>query len=372
MNKRLTKDKITAQTCLALLICTCVTSHQPVAAQQSKFTATSTPTAVRYRLGPGDKIVVRLFQMEGFDSTVYILPDGTINLPRIGTIYIWGLTIEEARRRLTQAYSNILRRPIVYLDLISARPIRFSVTGEVQRPGIYTLGIQNNQSAVSSQADETTKTSQSIDSQGWPSLVEAIQKAGGITSKGDLRNITLIRSSGNGSAQEIRKINYWESLKSGMPMQNPLVYDGDSIRVPEAESTTESEILATSKSSFAPTTITVNVVGEVKKPGPQFVKPNSPMSHAILAAGDITIRANKQTIQLFRLESNGSITQRQIIYTPGAKLNDASNPPLREGDTLVVDRHLWAKTSDRIKSALEPLGPLVNSASIFKVLAAPF
>ena len=88
----------------------------------------------RYRLGPGDKLVMSVFKIDGYEASVQVLSDGTINLPRLGTMDVWGLTMDEARQRITDGYQQILRRPIVYLDLVEQRPVRVTVTGQVGRP----------------------------------------------------------------------------------------------------------------------------------------------------------------------------------------------------------------------------------------------
>ena len=50
-----------------------------------------------------------VFKMQGW--AVEVLSDGTINLPRIGTIDVWGLTLEEAKQSITESYAKILRGP---------------------------------------------------------------------------------------------------------------------------------------------------------------------------------------------------------------------------------------------------------------------
>ena len=44
-----------------------------------------------YILGPGDKLIIKIYKMEDFDVAVKILPDGTINLPRVEPISIVNL-----------------------------------------------------------------------------------------------------------------------------------------------------------------------------------------------------------------------------------------------------------------------------------------
>lgn len=319
----------------------------------------------RYQLGPGDRLQVKLFQVDGFESTVSVLPDGTISLPRIPALNVSGLNLDQARQNIERAYSVVLRRPVAYVDLVATRPLRVSVTGEVQRPGLYSMGLSE-----SNQLSNSTGGSDSrISSQGWPTLVEAIQKAGGLTAQGDLRRVTLTRGSGTSGRRSVVEINYWEALRSGEPIDNPLIYDGDSIRIPVASQQSEEELLTIASSSFAPASITVNVVGEVERPGPQQIRANSPLSQAVLSAGGVSRRGNRNTVELLRLLPNGSVKAQKLAYRPQASLGDPNNPPLRDGDVVVVDRHMWAKTTDGLKSAVEPLGPVLNAASIFRLFA---
>ena len=120
---------------------------QPTTALQAPPPLPTTPSLppkiYRYRLAPGDQLVTSVFKIEGYEAQVQVLSDGTINLPRLGTVEVWGLTLEEARQRITAGYSQFLRRPLVYLDLVEQRPVRVTVTGQVLRPGVFTLPVNS-------------------------------------------------------------------------------------------------------------------------------------------------------------------------------------------------------------------------------------
>ena len=329
--------------------------------------ASTVRQAPLYLLGPGDRLAVKLFQVEGFDAAVAVLPDGTVNLPRVGALKVWGLTIEQARLAITKAYGRVLRDPIVYLDLTATRPLRVTVSGEVQRPGLYSLGLTQAGQLSNSDGGE----GQVIASQGWPTLVEAIQTAGGLTSRGDLRRVTLMRPLGATGTIRSTTIDYWSALRNGTPVDNPFIYDGDSIRIPQVTAPDSQELITVASSSFAPSSITVTVVGEVEKPGEQKVRANSPLSQALLTAGGPTRRANYSTLELLRVMPNGSVLRRQLTYSPDASLGSTNNPPLQDGDVVVVDRHGWAKFNDGLKSAVEPISPMLNSLSMFRLLGFP-
>ncbi|MGL6134153.1 MAG: polysaccharide biosynthesis/export family protein, partial [Prochlorococcaceae cyanobacterium] len=93
----------------------------------------------RYRLGPGDRLSMSVFMVKGYEGQVEVLGDGTVNLPRLGSVPVWGLTLDEARQRITEGYDRFLRNPLVDLDLLAPRPVRVTLLGEVQKPGFYTL-----------------------------------------------------------------------------------------------------------------------------------------------------------------------------------------------------------------------------------------
>ena len=337
-----------------------VKTVQPAAAPISRYTATS----YRYRLAPGDQLLMSVFKIEGYEAKVEVLSDGTINLPRLGTVLVWGLTLEEARQKITKGYGQILRRPIVYLDLARQRPIRVTVTGEVERPGIYTLQVNASKADID----------QGLGSGGgWPTLVDVIARAGGITAVGDLSSLELMRPSyTNGGQSKRYKFDYLTVLKNGGHAPNPLIYDGDSVRVVRADSPTTTDLIAGSISNFSPALIQVAVIGEVKSPGSIQVPPNSPLAAAVLKAGGIEpIRGSIARVAVIRTERDGSTSVKKMTYSPDALLSSPNNPPLRQGDIIVVDRNVRTQITDGMNAALEPLNPIVNAMSIFRVLGLP-
>ena len=337
-----------------------VKTVEPAATPISRYTATS----YRYRLAPGDQLVMSVFKIEGYEAKVEVLSDGTINLPRLGTVLVWGLTLEEARQKITKGYRQILRRPIVYLDLARQRPIRVTVTGEVERPGIYTLQVNASKADID----------QGLGSGGgWPTLVDVIARAGGITAVGDLSSLELMRPSyTNGGQSKRYKFDYLTVLKNGGHAPNPLIYDGDSVRVVRADSPTTTDLIAGSISNFSPALIQVAVIGEVKSPGSIQVPPNSPLAAAVLKAGGIEpIRGSIARVAVIRTERDGSTSVKKMTYSPDALLSNPNNPPLRQGDIVVVDRNVRTQITDGMNAALEPLNPIVNAMSIFRVLGLP-
>jgi len=346
---------------LSVLGETNINLEKNIANQNISFNSLSQPI---YKLGPGDRLIVKVFKLNKFNAEVTILPDGTINLPRIGSLNVLNLTINQAKDKITNYYSRILRRPIIYVDLIYARPIKISITGEVNRPGIYSIDIKGTNTLSNNFGNNTT----SISTSGWPTIVDAIQRSGGVTPNGDLRNIVLLRQSKEDSKNIEIKVNYWNTLKNGTPIKNYFVYDGDSVIIKKATAREENEKDIIASSSFSPSTITVNIIGEVKNPGIHNLISNSPIMQSISAAGGHTINSNKKKITLLRLNNNGTLMQKDFSYNPTLKADKESNPSLRNGDTIIIEKDAWSKGTTKIKRLTEPIGPIVNSLSIYRLL----
>jgi polysaccharide export outer membrane protein len=202
--------------------------------------------------------------------------------------------------------------------------------------------------------------------------VDAIQRAGGITAIADLSDVVLTRPSPtpDGAPTEYR-FDYLQTLMQNRSSVNPLLYDGDMIRVARVErSPSGDELIRTAASNFAPDTIGVQVVGEVVRPGLQQVRSNSPLAAAVIAAGDVDPqRANASQIRLIRVEPDGNVNVRTVALDPSAPLDSPRNPALHNGDLVVVPRNGWTRFNDFIAQAVTPLGPVLNAASLYRIFS---
>lgn len=321
----------------------------------------------RYRLGPGDRLRMSVFKVEGYAAEVEILSDGTINLPRLNSVPVWGLTLDEAQKLITGLYSRYLRRPLVYLDLIAPRPVRITVVGEVQKPGFYSLTQDVKSSSLQAAGAQQTN----ISSAGWPTLVEAVQKAGGITATANLSDVVLIRQGGRPeSAKTTFRFDFLSTLLGQAQTVNPLLMDGDTVQVSKLEGVTPNQVLIKAgKSNLSADAIAVTVVGEVSKPGLQQVRSNSSLTEAVMAAGDLRqLEADPNFIRLLRMQSDGTVTSARLRFDPGASLGSTNNPALQNGDVIVVARNGWTSFNQRLSQIVEPIGPILNAASLYNIL----
>ena len=328
--------------------------------KENKIETSLTNQRPPYTLGPGDRLKVRVLNFDQFDSDISVLPDGTINLPRIPMLTVRGLTFSETRKLIQNSYEKILIRPVIYIDLINPRPIRIAINGEVHRPGIYTLGIQTETQPSKEIGKNTSVTS------GWPTVADAIQKAGGVTTSANLRNIKLISYSKNKiSSKQI--INYWEVLNQSSELNNPYIFDGDTIRINKVDSLNDKELRTIGKSNLSPIDIKITVIGAVNKPGIQKVRTNAPLNEAIIAAGGLMDTANKKNIKHIRLKSDGSISTKKFIYNPIKGINTKIAPVLQNKDVIIVDSNTLSKFTTTMKSLTSPAEPIIRGATLYKI-----
>jgi protein involved in polysaccharide export with SLBB domain len=124
-----------------------------------------------YLLTPSDVIQVKVYQEDDLDAKVRVSKDGAVTLPLIGAVTVGGKTREEAatliRDRLAEKF---LVHPQVTVDIVEFSKRRFTVMGNVQRPGTYEFP-----------GDESVN------------LLQAISMAGGYTRLGAGNKVTLQR-----------------------------------------------------------------------------------------------------------------------------------------------------------------------------------
>ena len=311
-----------------------------------------------YILGPGDSLSLRFLAATELSGPFNLLSDGTASLPLLGNVRLTGLTLSQASQWLETLYKRQLLRPELQLSVTSPRPLRVALVGQVSRPGLYTLT-----------PSEASQTEAAVPIAGLPTLVDAIQKAGGITAEADLRSVMLQRRlPGESGAYKRTRLNLLALILEGDQQQNPLLFDGDTIRI-EAAAEPVPEMIELSSTTLAPLDITVNVIGEVKGGGRIQVPANTPLVQAVLAAGGpIAWRANRGDVELVRINRNGTASRQKFALNLGQGASNSKNPPLRDGDTVVVNRSGLAVTSDALTAVISPLSPILNILGFIEVV----
>jgi polysaccharide biosynthesis/export protein len=131
--------------------------------------------------------------------------EGTIQFPYAGVLKVSGLTQDQARNLLISKLSKYLRQPKVTLRVQSYRSKRVYVDGEVKTPGLQAI-------------NDIPMT-----------LVEAINRAGGVLPTGDQSQVVVNRTGVN------YFINLPQLVQRGVNPANIMLTNGDVVRVRSRE-----------------------------------------------------------------------------------------------------------------------------------------
>jgi polysaccharide export outer membrane protein len=247
------------------------------------------------------------------------------------------------------------------------RPRSVTVVGEVNRPGSYVvIGGSSAASAATSAEGATSIEAGGEANGGLPTVSRAIQLAGGITESANVRQIQIRRLTKTGGEQKMT-LNFLKLLQ-GDTNQDTIVQDGDTIIIPTATDLSPAEATALADASFSPATIQVSVVGEVKNPGLVNLQPNTPLNQGILTAGGFNdARAKRSTVELVRLNADGSVTKQKLPIDLAQGINNKNNPILRDNDIVVVGRSGTARVGDTVGTLFGPIvSPFLGILNLFR------
>jgi polysaccharide biosynthesis/export protein len=316
-------------------------------AQPSRRVLQTDPAS--YYIGPGDELRITVIGYPEYTGPQTVLSDGTISLPVIGDVMAADRTPAQLMRELAARLNEVLVKPAVNVVVSGQRPITVNVTGSVQRPG----PIQLKNLRPSGELNSATTTAGVVSIQ-RPTVTAALLEAGGVTKEADLRSVSLRRYSPNRSLPPVT-INLWEAIASNSPSRDITLQDGDTVFIPQVEVGSDIDSKLLSKSSVAPRTVRVKVVGEVKRPGEVAVPPDSTLSSAIAIAGGPTTQARMKEVSFVRRLPNGQLLEKKLDLD---KLSD--DIQIEDGDVLFVPQTQGDKALDVAGRAAGPLGIILR------------
>ena len=92
-----------------------------------------------YVIGPEDVLSISVFHEPDMTRMESVRPDGKVTMPLIGDIQVEGLTPERFRAQLKQALSTYMNNPDVTITVMQVNSKRYTIAGEVTRPGPVAL-----------------------------------------------------------------------------------------------------------------------------------------------------------------------------------------------------------------------------------------
>ena len=158
-----------------------------------------------YLIGPEDVLAILFWNDKTISGDVVVRPDGKITTPLLNDIQAAGLTPEELRVRINQEAANFLEDPnaTVLVKQINSRKV--FITGEVEKPGVYTLT-------------------------GPMTVLQLIANAGGFKEYAKRDAVVIMRSDAGRQVQ--LPFDYTEVLHGKKLQQNVELKPGDTVVVP--------------------------------------------------------------------------------------------------------------------------------------------
>jgi len=181
----------------------------PTASASTSSNGVSAPAG--YILSPNDQVAVEVFGEDDLRTNGRLNPEGNVSVPLLGSIHLAGLTLTQAASKLTDLYGrDYLVNPRVNVMLLGYAKRRFSILGQVNRPGTYEMPDSSS---------------------GGIDLLEAIAMAGGYTRIAAPERVTVRRHTA-AAGDQIFKVNAKRFTKgSGGGFR---VEPGDTINVGES------------------------------------------------------------------------------------------------------------------------------------------
>ncbi|MGE3541335.1 MAG: SLBB domain-containing protein, partial [Candidatus Tectimicrobiota bacterium] len=251
---------------------------------------TDVPVGPDYVIGPGDSLNILLWGGIQDSYQVEVDRNGTIALPRLGAVQVWGLTLDQMQRLLQKRFSEFYPDFHMAVTLGRLRTNLVYVVGEVKQPGAYTV------SSLST-------------------IINALFASGGPTKNGSLRRIQLIRQ-----GRVIHTLDLYSFLIQGDKSQDQMVQSGDTILVPLIGHT-------------------AGVAGNVKRPAIYELGARATLRGFIELAGGVTPLGYLQRVQVERSVAN----QKRVVVDfdlhtrqPRGASGDVWQTPILDGDLVRV------------------------------------
>lgn len=246
------------------------------------------PVPANYRIGPGDNLVVQLFGKRNVEYNLVVTRDGKVLIPEFGPVAVGGLTFDDAEKLITSGFEQRVIGARAVVTMGKLRTIQIRVSGDVNQPGIYTVG-------------------------GLSTLIDALLTTGGVNGAGTLRNIQLIRN-----GEIITHLDLYELLLEGRTGSDPFLRHNDTIFVPAIGDI-------------------VYVGGDVQRPAIYELRGETRLGDVIAMAGGMLPTASLENSLIERVQ--GKAGRTIIDFRDGSdELSEGQilQTPIRAGDALRV------------------------------------
>ena len=168
-------------------------------------TTAGVPVPPGYVIGPDDVLQLMFWREKDMSVEVSVRPDGMISVPLVNDITAAGLTPEQLREKVMQEARRYTQDASVTIVVKQINSRRVYITGEVTKPGLYSLT-------------------------GPMTVLQLVSVAGGLKEFADSKNIRIMRTV-NGKPTSLR-FNYKAVTEGKDLVQNVDLKPGDTVIVP--------------------------------------------------------------------------------------------------------------------------------------------
>jgi polysaccharide export outer membrane protein len=167
------------------------------------------PRKQEFVLGPSDVLHINVWKNQDLSGDAVVRPDGTITVPLVGDVRAAGRTPGQVRAELTQRLGTFIKddSAVVTVAVTAINSYRFTVSGNVERPGTY-------------------------NSSHYVTVSEAMALAGGPNRYAAPEDTVVIRTDGQLGASRRIPIDFPAMLSGKRPEQNLALLPGDVVYVP--------------------------------------------------------------------------------------------------------------------------------------------
>jgi polysaccharide export outer membrane protein len=251
-----------------------------------------------YRIGPGDLLELKVFEVDQLSQTVRVSEDGSITLPLLGRVVVEGLTQDGVVQKLTGLLqAKYVKNPQVTIFIKEYKNQQVAVIGAVEKAGSYELVGRKN-------------------------LLQIISMAGGFSENAS-DVIFILREAPDGATSTI-PIDLKDLMGNGNQKLNIPIEPNDVINVPVDKE------------------IRVFVMGRVNRPGAVTSKLSEGVTllQAIADAGGLAEGAKESAVLVTRKGKDGK-EQKLKINLKDILKGRRKDLVLQEGDVVYVPESFW-------------------------------